>query len=65
MKSALIASIAGLLLAVTLFLTLPRVLANDIEDRITVLGADAVITNTTTLEQSLKTVATESRFFLQ
>ena len=66
-ETALIASIAGLLLAVTLFLTLPRVLANDVEDRITVLGADAVITSTTTLEQDLKTVATdvEPRFFLQ
>jgi hypothetical protein len=66
-ETALITSIAGLLLAVTLYLTHPQAVANDVGDRITVLGADAVITNTTTLEQDLKTVTTdvEPRFFLQ
>ena len=64
---ALTALIFSLLLVIALFLTLPRAIANDAQDEIIVLGADAVITNTTTLEQSLKTVATdvESRFFLQ
>lgn len=60
-------SILSLLLAIALFLTLPRAIANDAQDEITVLGADTVIANTTTLEQDLKTVITdfEPRFFLQ
>ncbi len=64
---ALTALIFSLLLVIALFLTLPQAIANDAQDEIIVLSADAVITNTTTLEQSLKTVATdvESRFFLQ
>jgi len=64
---AIVLTTLSLLVALVLFLTLSRAVANSTQDKITVLDADAVITNTTMLEQDLQNVTTgvEPRFFLQ